>query len=57
MIGCMAETARGLAASVHLALGTGFFRFVDLDSDVLLAEPASARRAAGWRRLGPVASL
>ncbi|MDE2510987.1 MAG: dipeptide epimerase, partial [Elusimicrobia bacterium] len=53
MIGCMAETARGLAASVHFALGTGFFRFVDLDSDVLLVEPASARRNAGWTRSGP----
>jgi len=57
MIGCMAETARGLASSVHLALGTGFFRFVDLDSDVLLVESASARRAAGWVRRGPTLSL
>ena len=57
MIGCMAETARGLAASVHFALGTGFFRFVDLDSDVLLAEPAQARRGAGWVRRGPTATL
>ncbi|MFI5345284.1 MAG: enolase C-terminal domain-like protein [Elusimicrobiota bacterium] len=54
MIGCMAETARGLAASVHLALGTGFFRHVDLDSDVLLSEPAGARARAGWRRRGPL---
>ncbi len=53
MIGCMAETARGLSASVHLALGTGFFRFVDLDSDVLLAADPAARRAAGWTRRGP----
>ncbi|MDE2491243.1 MAG: dipeptide epimerase, partial [Elusimicrobia bacterium] len=57
MIGCMAETARGLAASVHLALGLGGFRFVDLDSDVLLDEPAAARRAAGWVRRGPRLSL
>jgi L-alanine-DL-glutamate epimerase-like enolase superfamily enzyme len=57
MIGCMAETARGLAASVHFALGTGFFRHVDLDSDALLVEPASARRAAGWVRRGPAISL
>lgn len=57
MIGCMAETARGLASSVHLALGTGFFEFVDLDSDVLLVEPAGARRAAGWTRRGPEVSL
>jgi L-alanine-DL-glutamate epimerase-like enolase superfamily enzyme len=57
MIGCMAETARGLSPSVHFALGTGFFRFVDLDSDVLLVEPASARREAGWARRGPMISL
>ena len=57
MIGCMAETARGLAPSVHLALGTGFFRFADLDSDVLLVEPAGAREAAGWSRRGPAVSL
>jgi L-alanine-DL-glutamate epimerase-like enolase superfamily enzyme len=57
MIGCMAETARGLSASVHMALGTGFFRFVDLDSDVLLAESAAARRAAGWVRRGAEISL
>ncbi len=57
MIGCMAETARGLGASVHFALGAGFFRFVDLDSDVLLAEPSSARSAAGWVRRGPTITL
>ncbi|MFH2202609.1 MAG: enolase C-terminal domain-like protein [Elusimicrobiota bacterium] len=39
MIGCMQESARGLAPSVHLACGTGAFDFVDLDSDALLAEP------------------
>ncbi len=57
MIGCMAETARGLSASVALALGTGFFRFVDLDSDVLLAESSAARGASGWVRRGPKISL
>ncbi len=57
MIGCMAETARGLCASVHLALGTGFFRWCDLDSDVLLVEDAPARRLAGWKRSGRLASL
>jgi L-alanine-DL-glutamate epimerase-like enolase superfamily enzyme len=57
MIGCMAETARGLSASVHFALGTGFFRFADLDSDVLLVEPAQARRKAGWVRDGASVSL
>lgn len=53
MIGCMTETAKGLAGSVHLALGTGFFTWLDLDSDHLLAknEPAS------WRRAGPRISL
>ena len=57
MIGCMAETARGLSASVHLALGTGFFRWCDLDSDVLLVENEKARRSAGWTRRGRFASL
>jgi L-alanine-DL-glutamate epimerase-like enolase superfamily enzyme len=57
MIGCMAETARGLAASAALAAGTGLFRFVDLDSDHLLAESPAARRAAGWTREGPILKL
>ena len=52
MIGCMAETARGLAASVHLAAGTGAFRWHDLDSDLLLVEDLAARTAAGWQRRG-----
>jgi L-alanine-DL-glutamate epimerase-like enolase superfamily enzyme len=49
MIGCMAETSRGLMPSVHLALGTGFFSYVDLDSDHLLAEH---ERSPDWRRDG-----
>lgn len=57
MIGCMAETARGLAASVHLALGTGFFAWHDLDSDALLVEDAASRRLAGWTRRGRFAEL
>lgn len=57
MIGCMAETPRGLAASVHLALGTGFFRWHDLDSDLLLATTAAERKGAGWTRKGRFASL
>lgn len=57
MIGCMAETPRGLAASVHLALGTGFFRWHDLDSDLLLKTTAAERRAAGWTRDGRFARL
>ena len=57
MIGCMAETPRGLAASVHLALGTGFFRWHDLDSDLLLKTTAGERAGAGWTRKGRFASL
>lgn len=57
MIGCMAETARGLAASVHLALGAGCFKWCDLDSDVLLKEDAASRRLAGWVRRGRFAVL
>ncbi len=57
MIGCMAETARGLAASVHLALGTGFFTWCDLDSDLLLVEDPKSRKLAGWTRRGRFASL
>ena len=51
MIGCMAETAAGLAASVALGMGTGFFDFVDLDSDHLLVPDA---RPADFRRRGPL---
>lgn len=40
MIGCMAESKAGLAASVHLACGTGAFTWVDLDSSFLLAPVA-----------------
>lgn len=57
MIGCMAETARGLCPSVHLALGTGYFKWCDLDSDVLLVEDPAARKASGWTRRGRFASL
>jgi len=38
MIGCMQESSAGLATSASLAAGTGWFSFVDLDSDHLLAE-------------------
>ena len=54
MIGCMAETSRGLMPSVHLALGTGFFSYVDLDSDHLLRPHAAS---ADWLRQGPMISL
>ena len=54
MIGCMAETSRGLMPSVHFALGTGFFKFVDLDSDYLLHEQEPSQ---DWRRRGPILAL
>ncbi|MBI5631266.1 MAG: dipeptide epimerase [Elusimicrobia bacterium] len=54
MIGCMTETAEGLAPSVHLALGTGFFKHVDLDSDHLLGPHPEA---SSWKRRGPLLSL
>jgi L-alanine-DL-glutamate epimerase-like enolase superfamily enzyme len=38
-IGCMEESKLGLAASVHLACGTGAFDWIDLDSAFLLKEP------------------
>jgi L-alanine-DL-glutamate epimerase-like enolase superfamily enzyme len=38
-IGCMEESKLGLAASVHLACGTGIFEWVDLDSVFLIDEP------------------
>jgi L-alanine-DL-glutamate epimerase-like enolase superfamily enzyme len=37
-IGCMEESKLGLAASVHLACGTGIFEWIDLDSVFLLDE-------------------
>ncbi|MBI5623006.1 MAG: dipeptide epimerase [Elusimicrobia bacterium] len=51
MIGCMAESGEGLTPSVHLALGTGFFRWTDLDSDYLHHD---ARPPKKWKRAGPV---
>lgn len=46
MIGCMQESSAGLEASASLAAGTGWFSFVDLDSDHLLAggPPGSFQR-------------
>lgn len=54
MVGCMTETARGLSPSVALALGTGLFDFVDLDSDHLLA---GGPPPIGWRRRGRTIEL
>lgn len=53
MIGCMQESSLGLSASVGLALGTGAFSFIDLDSDWLLeaAQPAGCfERDGPWLR-------
>lgn len=49
MIGCMAESAVGLAPSVHLACGTGLFPYVDLDSHLLVRGP----RATAFQTRGP----
>ncbi len=53
-IGCMEESKLGLAASVHLACGTGVFEWVDLDS-VFLLEPSSQR--GGFLMKGPKFSV
>ncbi len=53
-IGCMEESKLGLAASVHLACGTGVFEWVDLDS-VFLLEPTSQR--GGFLMKGPKYSV
>lgn len=37
MLGCMIESHIGIAASVHLACGTGAFSHLDLDAPLLLA--------------------
>ncbi len=53
MLGCMAESAIGLAPSVHLACGSGLFRYVDLDSHLLVAGP----RTPAFRTDGPRLSV
>jgi L-Ala-D/L-Glu epimerase len=53
-IGCMEESKLGLAASVHLACGTGVFEWVDLDS-VFLLEPTASR--GGFLMKGPKFSV
>jgi L-alanine-DL-glutamate epimerase-like enolase superfamily enzyme len=55
-IGCMEESKLGLAASVHLACGTGAFEWVDLDS-VFLIETASQRQRGGFLIKGPKLSV
>ncbi len=55
MIGCMAESAVGLSHSVALACGSGAFRYVDLDSHLLVVSPHcrlgfSARGQRLWVR-------
>jgi L-alanine-DL-glutamate epimerase-like enolase superfamily enzyme len=40
MIGCMLETRRGIGWALALAAGAGGFSFFDLDSHILLDEPA-----------------
>ncbi len=54
MIGCMAESAIGLTPSVHLALGTGAFRFIDLDSHLLVHSP---KNPPGFTTRGPRLSV
>lgn len=54
-IGCMEESKRGLAPSVHLACGTGVFDWVDLDSAHLLKEGRVAQ--AGFTIKGPFLSV
>jgi len=38
MIGCMLERAVGIHASAHFIAGLGSFKYVDLDSNLLIAE-------------------
>ena len=53
-IGCMEESRWGLAASVHLACGTGAFDWVDLDSAFLLED---GPREGGFSHKGPFLSV
>lgn len=53
MLGCMAESAVGLAPSVHLACGSGLFRYVDLDSHLLVVGPRTAAFRTHGARLSP----
>lgn len=53
-IGCMEESKLGLAASVHLACGTGVFEWVDLDSIFLLK---TTTQRGGFHIKGPKLSI
>jgi L-alanine-DL-glutamate epimerase-like enolase superfamily enzyme len=53
-LGCMEESKLGLAASVHLACGTGAFEWIDLDS-IFLLETVPAR--GGFLMKGPRFSI
>jgi L-alanine-DL-glutamate epimerase-like enolase superfamily enzyme len=54
MLGCMLESDWGIAAGVHFACGTGAFRYVDLDSHLLIG---LAPPYAGFRQRGAVLSV
>lgn len=53
MLGCMAESAVGLAPSVHLACGSGVFHYIDLDSHLLVDGPSTT----AFRTRGPRLSV
>jgi L-alanine-DL-glutamate epimerase-like enolase superfamily enzyme len=54
MLGCMMESDLGIAAAVHLACGTGAFRYLDLDSHLLIGlNPPYA----GFRQRGNALSV
>ena len=54
MIGCMAESKLGLAASAQWAMGLGVFDYADLDSDLLLKKIPGM---TGYQRRGPWIAL
>jgi L-Ala-D/L-Glu epimerase len=54
MLGCMMESDLGIAAAVHFACGTGAFRYLDLDSHLLIGlRPPYA----GFRQRGNALSV
>jgi len=54
MIGCMLETRRGISSSLALALGTGAFDYIDLDSHLLLNEEGDNTY---FSQQGPIMSI